>query len=175
VTGRPISRDGPRLLAEVEANEGVDSSLPRPCPGPRSEPAACAGAGAGQDSCDAQLARLRHAPNHRPYPPLPAKQPTHLEQFSRLYGPEPLPSDKPVVLVEENGHSRWRRHRSRSMATIEWLPKYAPGLNDSEAVWSDLRIISPLVHSTAQSNRRWTRSNHERMALPLATHEYLPR
>jgi hypothetical protein len=94
---------------------------------------------------------------------------------SRLYGPEPLPSDKRVVLVEENGHSRWRRHRSRSMATIEWLPKYAPGLNDSEAVWSDLRIISPLVHSTAQSNRRWTRSNHERMALPLATHEYLPR
>jgi hypothetical protein len=29
--------------------------------------------------------------------------------------------------------------RSRSLAHVEWLPKYAPELNDIEAVWHDLK------------------------------------
>jgi transposase len=58
-----------------------------------------------------------------------------------------------VVLVEDNGPI----HRSKvSFAaltarshrlTVEWLPKYAPELNDIEPVWHDLKAHH-LAHQT---------------------------
>jgi len=77
----------------------------------------------------------------------------HLEQLDRLYGPKPGQPIKPVVLVEDNGPI----HTSKlSMAaitarahwlTVEWLPKYAPELNDIETVWRDLKAHH-LAHQT---------------------------
>jgi len=64
--------------------------------------------------------------------------------MDRLYGPKPGQPIKPVVLVEDNGpiHSSKlflaaitaRAH----WLTVEWLPKYAPELNDIENGWRDL-------------------------------------
>ena len=77
----------------------------------------------------------------------------HMEQLDRLYGPQPGRPIKLVVLVEDNGpiHVRKatlaaidaRKHR----LTVEWLPKYAPELNDIEVVWHDLKAHH-LAHKT---------------------------
>ena len=77
----------------------------------------------------------------------------HLEQLDRLYGPKPGRPTKPVVLTEDNGpiHTskaslaalEARKHWLR----VEWLPKYAPELNDIEVVWHDLKAHH-LAHQT---------------------------
>jgi transposase len=69
----------------------------------------------------------------------------HLEQLDRLFGPQP---------GRQASRSCWSRtmgpiHTSkRSLAalaarahwlTVEWLPKYAPELNEIEPVWRDLK------------------------------------
>jgi transposase len=56
--------------------------------------------------------------------------------------------------------------------TVEWLPKYAPELNDIEVVWHDLKAhhlahqtftdIAALDHAAIQD------LNRERMLVPLA-------
>jgi transposase len=58
---------------------------------------------------------------------------------------------------------------------VEWLPKYAPELNDIELVWRDLKAHH-LAHQTFtdapaldQAIRTAVRDlNRERMAVPLA-------
>jgi len=78
---------------------------------------------------------------------------THLEQLDRLYGPKPGRAAKPVVLVEDNGpiHASKISHAAlearRHWLTVEWLPKYAPELNDIEVVWHDLKAHH-LAHQT---------------------------
>ncbi len=77
----------------------------------------------------------------------------HLEQLDRLYGPKPGQATKPVVLVEDNGPIHASRlsqaalEARRHWLTVEWLPKYAPELNDIEVVWHDLKAHH-LAHQT---------------------------
>jgi transposase len=78
-----------------------------------------------------------------------------LEGLDRLYGPQPGRPAKPVVLVLDNGPihtSKLTRAalEKRSWLTIEWLPKYAPELNDIERSWRDLKRHF-LAHQTFRS------------------------
>jgi transposase len=105
----------------------------------------------------------------------------HLEQLDRLYGPMPGRRVKPVVLVEDNGPihvSKLSRAALASRAhwlTVEWLPKYAPELNDIEVVWHDLKAHH-LAHQTFTDIDALNQAihtavddlNRERMVDPLA-------
>jgi transposase len=77
----------------------------------------------------------------------------HLEQLDRLYGPQPGRPIKPVVLVEDNGPIHVSKAALAALdarkhwLTVEWLPKYAPELNDIEVVWHDLKAHH-LAHKT---------------------------
>jgi transposase len=77
----------------------------------------------------------------------------HLEQLDRLYAPKPGRVMKPVVLVEDNGPIHVSKltlkalDARRHWLTVEWLPKYAPELNDIEVVWHDLKAHQ-LAHQT---------------------------
>ena len=77
----------------------------------------------------------------------------HLEQLDRLYGPRPGQPIKPVVLIEDNGPIHTSKRSLAALAarehwlTVEWLPKYAPELNDIEPVWRDPKAHH-LAHQT---------------------------
>jgi transposase len=64
----------------------------------------------------------------------------HLRALDRLYGPKPGAPNKPVVLVLDNGPIHLSKASQAALAerahwlTVEWLPKYAPELNDIEIV-----------------------------------------
>jgi transposase len=106
----------------------------------------------------------------------------HLEQLDRLYGPKLGQPVKPVVLVLDNGPihtsklSLAARAARAHWLTIEWLPKYAPELNDIELVWRDLKAHH-LAHQTFVDVNALDRATHravellnaERLQLPLAT------
>lgn len=68
-----------------------------------------------------------------------------LARLDREYAPQPDRSGRPVVLVLDNGPIHTSKLTSRALAeraswlTIEWLPKYAPELNDIERSWRDLK------------------------------------
>ena len=92
----------------------------------------------------------------------------HLEQLDHLFGPQPGRAIKPVVLVEDNGPIHVSKLTLKAIEarkhwlTVEWLPKYAPELNDIEVVWHDLKArhlpIRPSLMptpSTAQSTQPW--------------------
>ena len=105
----------------------------------------------------------------------------HLEQLDRRYGPRPGEPTKPVVLVEDNGPIHTSKLSTAALAarahwlTVEWLPKYAPELNDIEVVWHDLKA-NHLAHQTFADTDGLDRAIHqavdelnaERMPLPLA-------
>ena len=105
----------------------------------------------------------------------------HLEQLDRRYGPRPGEPTKPVVLVEDNGPIHTSKLSTAALAarahwlTVEWLPKYAPELNDLEVVWHDLKA-NHLAHQTFADTDALARAIHqavdelnaERMPLPLA-------
>jgi transposase len=105
----------------------------------------------------------------------------HLEQLDALYGPKPGHVMKPVVLVEDNGPihvskaSRAALEARKHWLTVEWLPKYAPELNDIELVWRDLKAHH-LAHKTfagaddldAAVHAGVADLNRERENLPLA-------
>jgi transposase len=69
----------------------------------------------------------------------------HLQELDRLYGLKPGAPNKPVVLVLDNGPIHVSKASRAALAerahwlTVEWLPKYAPELNDIEIVWGDLK------------------------------------
>lgn len=99
----------------------------------------------------------------------------HLEQLDRLYGP------KPVVPVEDNGPIHTNKLSRAALAarahwlTVEWLPKYAPELNDIEHVGRDLKAHH-LAHQTFADTAALDRAiynavdtlNEERKPVPLA-------
>jgi DDE superfamily endonuclease len=105
----------------------------------------------------------------------------HLEQLDQLYGPMPGRLVKPVVLVEDNGPIHVSKLSRAALAarahwlTIEWLPKYAPELNDIEVVWHDLKAHH-LAHQTFTDIAALDQTihtaiedlNRERMVDPLA-------
>lgn len=76
-----------------------------------------------------------------------------LETLDSLYGPKPSGPIKPVVIVLDNGPVHVSKATTAALAarahwlTVEWLPKYAPELNDIEVVWHDLKAHH-LAHQT---------------------------
>ena len=76
-----------------------------------------------------------------------------LEALDRLYGPRPRFKSKPVVIVLDNGPIHVSKATLAALAarahwlSVEWLPKYAPELNDIESVWRDLKAHH-LAHLT---------------------------
>jgi len=67
-----------------------------------------------------------------------------LELLDREYGPGSAHADLPVVLVLDNGPIHVSKLSTAALAarpwiTVEWLPKYAPELNDIERDWMHLK------------------------------------
>ena len=68
-----------------------------------------------------------------------------LEELDRRWGPRPGELTQPVVLVLDNGPIHTSKATRAALAgrahwlTVEWLPKYAPELND---------IVPPAVNGT---------------------------
>ena len=77
----------------------------------------------------------------------------HLQALDHLYGPKPGTPIKPVVMVLDNGPIHVSKATRAALAerahwlTVDWLPKYAPELNDIEVVWGDLKAHH-LAHQT---------------------------
>lgn len=68
-----------------------------------------------------------------------------LQTLDDLYGPKPGLPMRPVVIVLDNGPIHVSKATTAALSarahwlTVEWLPKYAPELNDIEIVWRDLK------------------------------------
>jgi transposase len=156
-------------LARAWAKSGADLRVPAP----------------GQARKVAILGSLDHLARRLIVHTSPTKRSSdfiaHLEQIDHLYGPQPGRPTKPVVLVEDNGpiHTSTRSLAALSARahwlTVEWLPKYAPELNDIETVWRDLKAHH-LAHQTFADADDLERAihnavsdlNEERMPVPLA-------
>ena len=82
---------------------------------------------------------------------------------------------KPPVLVLDNGPIHTSRLTTKALAarpwlTVEWLPKYAPELNEIELAWRDLkrhhlahRTFVDAEHLDATIHRSVADFNRERM------------
>ncbi len=76
-----------------------------------------------------------------------------LQAIDLAYGAKPGVRIKPVVIVLDNGPIHVSKATLAALAarahwlTVEWLPKYAPELNDIEVVWHDLKAHH-LAHQT---------------------------
>jgi transposase len=76
-----------------------------------------------------------------------------LEELDLRWGPRPGEGARPVVLVFDNGPIHTSKATRAALAerahwlTVEWLPKYAPELNDIEPTWRDLKRHH-LAHQT---------------------------
>jgi len=75
-----------------------------------------------------------------------------LELLDWRHGPKPGCPRRPVVLVLDNGPVHTSRVSLAALAarpwiTVEWLPAYAPELNDIERTWRDLKRHH-LAHKT---------------------------
>ncbi len=156
-------------LARAWAKAGADLRVPAP----------------GQAKKVAMLGSLDHVTRQLIVHTSPSKRSTdfvaHLEQLDEFYGPKPGRPAKPVVLVEDNGPIHTSKLSLAALAarahwlTVEWLPKYAPELNDIEAVWRDLKAHH-LAHQTFTDLSDLDQAihtavhdlNQERMAVPLA-------
>jgi transposase len=119
-------------LAHAWARRGADLRVPAP----------------GQSRKLALIGALDHAAGRLFVHRSPTKRSSDfvalLEQLDRLYGPRPGRAAKPAVLVLDNGPihtSKLSRAAlgQRCWLTVEWLPKYAPELNDIERSWRDLK------------------------------------
>jgi transposase len=69
---------------------------------------------------------------------------TLLELLDHEYGPGSARPELPVVLVLDNGPIHVSKLSTAALAarpwiTVEWLPKYAPELNDIERDWRHLK------------------------------------
>jgi len=156
-------------LARVWATAGADLRVPAP----------------GQAKKVAMLGSLDHVTRQLIVHTSPTKRSSdfvaHLQQLDQLYGPKPGQPTKRVVLVEDNGPIHTSKLSLAALAarahwlTVEWLPKYAPELNDIEAVWHDLKAHH-LAHQTFADADALDRAIHqgvdalntERRVLPLA-------
>ena len=128
-------------LARAWAKQGADLRVPAP----------------GQAKKVAMMGSLNHVTRQLIVHTSPTKRSSdfiaHLEQLDRLYGPKPGRAAKPVVLVEDNGPIHVSKltlaalEARKYWLTVEWLPKYAPELNDIEVVWHDLKAHH-LAHQT---------------------------
>jgi transposase len=67
-----------------------------------------------------------------------------LATLERIHAPQPDRPARPVILVLDNGPIHTSKATTKALAarpwlTVEWLPKYAPELNDIERCWRDLK------------------------------------
>lgn len=144
-------------LARAWAKRGADLRVPAP----------------GQARKVAMIGSLDHATRRLIVHTSPTKRASdfiaHLEQLDSLYGPKPGDALKPVVLVEDNGpiHTSKRARAAlearKHWLTVEWLPKYAPELNDIEVVWHDLKAHH-LAHQTFHDAHALERAIHAAVA-----------
>ena len=155
-------------LARAWAKSGADLRVPAP----------------GQARKVAMLGSLDHVSRQLIVQTSPTKRSSdfvaHLEQLDEVYGPKPGRPARPVVLVEDNGPIHTSRLSRAALAarahwlTVEWLPKYAPELNDIEPVWRDLKAhflahqtfkdddaLDQAIHAAVQDR------NQQRMPHPL--------
>jgi transposase len=99
-----------------------------------------------------------------------------LDQLAAVYGtPERA---RPLIAVLDNGAIHRSKLTTRALAkrpwlTLEWLPKYAPELNDIERCWRDLKqhqIANRTSADAGDLNRAIhnavNRPNHERQPHP---------
>src|SRR4051812_40508530 len=92
-----------------------------------------------------------------------------LSELGRRYGPRPGMISMPVVLVLDNGPIHTSKASRAALAarahwlTVEWLPKYAPELNDIEDVWRDVKRHH-LAHQTFASADDLDRGIHQAVA-----------
>ncbi len=87
-----------------------------------------------------------------------------LRRLDWRYGPQPGCDRLPVVLVWDNGPVHTSRATRAALAerpwiTVEWLPRYAPELNDIERSWRDLKRHH-LAHHTFQDAAHLTCAIH---------------
>lgn len=155
-------------LARVWARSGADLRVPAP----------------GQAKKVAMMGSLNHRTRELLVHTSPTKRSSdfiaHLEQIDDRYGPRPGRPGKPVVLVEDNGPIHRSKASLAALAdrshwlTVDWLPKYAPELNDIEPVWRDLKahhlahqtfadatVLDLAIHNAVKD------LNRERMSNPL--------
>jgi transposase len=91
---------------------------------------------------------------------------TLLEAIDRDYGPRPGTPTKPVVIVLDNGPIHTSKATREALAarehwlTVEWLPKYAPELNEIERSWRDLKSHH-LAHQTFADEAALDRAIHQ--------------
>jgi transposase len=101
-----------------------------------------------------------------------------LGRLDALYGPCPAHGSspwvegprpqRPVVLVLDNGPIHTSKASRAALAarpwlTVEWLPKYAPELNDIERSWRDLKRHF-LAHQTFSDPDHLDRAIHKAIA-----------
>ena len=83
------------------------------------------------------------------------------------------------MLVEDNGPihvskaSRAALEARKHWLTVEWLPKYAPELNDIEVVWHDLKAYH-LAHQTFDDIEALEREVHVAVEALNAEREMKP-
>src|SRR4051812_25420477 len=106
-----------------------------------------------------------------------------LEEIDRRYGPKLSVAIQPLVLVLDNGPIHTSKASRAALAArahwlrVEWLPNYAPELNDIEGLWRDLKRHH-LAHQTFNGPNDLDRAIHEavgklnteRNRHPLANH-----
>ncbi len=89
-----------------------------------------------------------------------------LEQIDHRYGPKLGVAIRPIMLVLDNGPIHTSKATRAALAArahwlkVEWLPKYAPELNDIEAVWRDLKRYH-LAHQTFTGPENLDQAIHE--------------
>jgi hypothetical protein len=92
-----------------------------------------------------------------------------LAEIDLRWGPRPGGVAKPVVLVLDNGPIHTSKVTRAALAArahwlaVEWLPKYAPELNDIEALWRDLKRHH-LAHQTFTGPATLDRAIHSAAA-----------
>src|SRR3954471_22962824 len=88
-----------------------------------------------------------------------------LGRLDHAYGPTPRREDRPVVLVLDTGPIHTSEAATKALAArpwlrVEWLPKYAPELNDIERSWRDLKRHY-LAHRTFRDADQLDRAIHQ--------------
>ncbi len=92
-----------------------------------------------------------------------------LAEIDRRRGPRPGQAMRPVVLVLDNGPIHTSKATRAALAerahwlAVEWLPRYAPELNDIEATWRDLKRYH-LAHQTFTGPQDLDRAIHDAVA-----------
>ncbi len=143
-------------LARAWAKRGADLRVPAP----------------GQAKKVALIGSLDHVTRQLIVPrarPSAAPTSSPISSSSTALRPQAGRAPKPVVLVEDNGPIHVSKASLKALEarkhwlTVEWLPKYAPELNDIEVVWHDLKAHH-LAHQTFTDAAALDRAVHAAVA-----------